>query len=96
MFIERDGKVYELVEHEVDVAQEEYKLQAWKDAIVSDQMAIAEHQTKIAEVENLKISADLKEKIKEVTILHSGTGITQEMVDAQQAKVDEIRMAQKM
>ena len=90
-YIKRDGKIYKQYEEEVDVAQEEYKLQAWKDALVNDAREFEEYQAKIAEIEGVKISSVAKDSLKENVLFHSGSGITQEMVDAQQAKVDELK-----
>lgn len=89
-YILRDGKVYKQYEEEVDVAQEKYKLQAWKDALQNDTREKQEYLDKVSEIESVKISKTAKESLLQNVIIHSGSGITQEMVDAQQAKVDEI------
>lgn len=91
-YIKRDGKVYEQIisEVEVDLQAEEYKLQAWKDALVSDAREEAERQAKFAEIDAVDLDEELKETLK-AQLVQSGTGIKQEMVDAQEAKLSEIK-----
>lgn len=91
-YITRDGKVYKqtIIEEEIDVAQEEYKLQAWKDALVSDARERAEYEAKIAEIDALKIDDEYKAKLKESVPFYSGSGIKPEMVAEHESKVAEI------
>lgn len=91
-YITRDGKIYRqiLSEVEVDVAKEEYKLQAWKDALVSDAREQAEYEAKIAEIDALKIEDEYKQKLKETVPFYSGSGIKPEMVAEQEATVSSI------
>lgn len=91
-YITRDGKVYKqtIIEEEIDVAQEEYKLQAWKDALISDARERAEYEAKITEIDKLKIAADFKAKLKESVPVYSGSGIKPEMVAEHESKVAEI------
>lgn len=91
-YIYRNGKVYEqtISEVEVDVNAEAYKLQAWKDALANDARELQEYQTKIAEIDNLKIDEAYKTKLKEAVPLYSGSGIKQTMVDEHEAKLSEI------
>ena len=91
MYIEKDGKIYEVIEREIDIDQEEYKLQAWKDALISDQREIDEYNQKIAEIDLLNIDKTYKDKLKLQVILNSPSGITQKMVDEQQIVVDNLR-----
>lgn len=90
-YILKNGIVYEqtLSEVEIDLATEEYKLQAWKDALVSDARERAEMEAKLAEIDKLTLDKDSKERIKS-QFVHSHSGITKKMVDEQQAKLDEI------
>lgn len=92
-YIYRDGKVYEqtISEVEVDIAAEQYKLQAWKDAIVVDANAHQEYLDKVAEIEALKIDDSYKDKLKQSIQFYSGSGIKQAMVDEVQAKVDAVK-----
>lgn len=91
-YIYRNGKVYEQIisEIEVDVAAEEYKLQAWKDALLSDARELQEYQDKIAEIDGLDISVEFKNKLRESVPLYSGSGIKQEMIDEHEAKISAI------
>lgn len=91
MYIEKDGKIYEVIEREIDIVQEEYKLQAWKDAMANDAREIAEYQAKLAEIDALPLDEKYKEVLKMQVTLSSPSGIRQEMVDAQQAIVDNLR-----
>lgn len=91
MYIEKDGKIYEVIEREVDIAQEEYKLQAWKDAMANDAREIAEYEAKLAEIDALPLDEKYKEVLKMQVTLSSPSGIRQEMIDAQQAIVDNLR-----
>ena len=89
-YIKKDGKIYKqtIIEDEVDIVQEEYKLQAWKDALVNDSRELAEYQAKIADIDALSIPDDMKATLKSSVMLYSPSSITQKMVDDQQAKVD--------
>lgn len=89
--ISKKGKFVQVIEQEIDVAQEEYKLQAWKDAIVNDAREYNEWQTKRNEIETFNIPEEYKEILRQNTVLHSGSGITQSMVDEQQTKVDSFK-----
>lgn len=91
--IERNGKLYKqiIVEQEIDLAQEEYKLQAWKDALANDAREIAEYEAKLAEIDLLPLDDKYKEMLKMQVTLNSPSGIRQEMIDAQQAIVDNLR-----
>lgn len=91
MYIEKDGKIYEVIEREIDIVQEEYKLQAWKDAMANDAREIAEYQAKLADIDALPLDEKYKEALKMQVTLSSPSGIRQEMVDAQQAIVDNLR-----
>lgn len=90
-YIIKDGKVYKQYEEEVDLAKEEYTLQAWKDALVSDARELSEYEQKIAEIEAVQVSKETKDSLKQNINFTSGSGISQELVDIQQAKVDEIK-----
>lgn len=92
-YIIKDGMIYEqqVVETPIDPAGEEYKLQAWKDALVNDARELAEYQAKIAEIDGLAVADEHKEKLKQSVIFYSPSGIKQAMVDDQEAKVLEIR-----
>lgn len=89
-YIKKDGKIYKqtIIEEEVDIAQEEYKLQAWKDALVTDAREIAEYKAKILDIEALSVPEDMKETLKKSVWLFSPSSINQSMVDEQQKKVD--------
>lgn len=96
-YITRDGKVYKqtIIEEEIDIAQEEYKLQAWKDALANDEREKQEYLAKLAEVDSLDIPDDYKKNMKESIIYYSGSSIKQEMVDEQEAKLAEIQNIKK-
>ena len=89
-YIKKDGKIYKqtIIEDEVDIVQEEYKLQAWKDALVTDARELAEYKAKILDIEALSVPEDMKETLKKSVMLYSPSGITQSMVSEQQKKVD--------
>ena len=89
-YIKKDGKIYKqtIIEDEVDIVQEEYKLQAWKDALVTDARELAEYKAKILDIEALSVPDDMKETLKKSVMLYSPSGITQSMVSEQQKKVD--------
>lgn len=91
-YIYRDGKVYEqtVSEVEVDVNAEAYKLQAWKDALANDARELQEYQAKIAEIDALKLDDAYKNKLKEQVTIYSPSGIKQQMIDEQEAIVNEI------
>jgi len=88
-YILRDGKVYEqtISEVEVDINAEQYKLQVFKDAIVSDARELQEYQDKVAEIDALKIDDSYKDKLKQSIQFYSGSGIKQAMVDEVEAKI---------
>lgn len=92
MIIERDGKFYKqtIIEEEIDPVQEEYKLQAWKDALVNDASERAEYESKLAAIEGLKISDEYKRTLKESLSISSPSGIHQTLVDEQETKVQEL------
>ena len=87
----KNGKFVQVTEEVIDVAQEEYKLQAWKDAIANDEREFSEWQAKHDEIESFDIPEEYKEILRNNVILHSGSGITQKMVDEQQARVDSFK-----
>jgi hypothetical protein len=91
--IERDGKLYKVTtyEEEIDLAQEEYKLQAWKDALIRDAQDYAEYQAKIAEIDALDLKEEHKEALKLSVPFYSGSGIRQEQVDAVEQLVTEAK-----
>ena len=89
--LSKNGKFVQVTEQEIDIVQEEYKLQAWKDARTNDAREYNEWQTKRNEIESFDIPEEYKEILRQNTILHSGSGITQKMVDEQQAKVDSLK-----
>lgn len=89
-YIKKDGKIYKqtIIEEEVDIVQEQYKLQAWKDALVTDARELAEYKAKILDIEALSVPEDMKETLKKSVVLFSPSSINQSMVDEQQKKVD--------
>lgn len=89
--ISKKGKFVQVIEQEIDVAHEELKLQAWKDARTNDAREYNEWQTKRNEIESFDIPEEYKDILRNNVILHSGSGITQDMVDEQQAKVDSLK-----
>lgn len=91
-YITRDGKVYKqtISEVEVDIEAERYTLEAWKGALESDARELQEYQEKIAEIDMLVIPQEFKDKLKSGVFL-SGSCISKEMVDEQEAKVSEIK-----
>jgi len=91
-YITLDGKVYKqtIIEEEIDIIQEQYKLQAWKDALANDEREKQEYLAKLAEVDSLDVKEEYKDKLKENIIYYSGSGITQEMVDEQEKKLADI------
>lgn len=91
-YIQRDGKIYEQIisEREVNLEEEQYKLDAWKAALENDARELAEYQAKLAEVEALEIKEELKEKLRDAVTVNSPSGIKQEMVDEHEAKLASI------
>lgn len=94
-YIKRDGKIYEQIisEREVDLVEEEYKLQAWKDAIASDERELQEYQAKIAEIDALDVKDEFKNKLKEGVQFFSESGIKPEMVTEQESILEAIATA---
>lgn len=90
MIIQRDGKLYEVIEREISQSEEEYKLQAWKAAVENDARELQEYQAKIAEIDALKLDDTYKNKLKEQVTIYSPSGIKQQMIDEQEAIVNEI------
>lgn len=91
-FITINGVVYEeqVSQVPVNIEAENYKLEAWKAAIANDARELAEYQAKIADIDALPIADEYKEILKQKVVLSSPSGITQAMVDEQQARVDAI------
>ena len=89
--ISKEGKFVQVIEQEIDVAQEEYKLQAWKDARTNDAREYNEWLTKNNEIESFDIPEEYKNILKQNNVLYSSSGITQDMIDEQQAKVDSLK-----
>lgn len=94
-YITRDGKVYKqtIIEEEVDVAQEEYKLSAWRSALENDARELQEYHAKIAEIDALKISDDFKTKLKQSVSPATNSGIRPEMVIDHEEKMAAISNA---
>lgn len=91
MYIEKDGKIYEVIEREIDIDQEEYKLQSWKDALINDAREIEEYNSKIQEINSLPLEDKYKDLLKLQVTISSPSGISQKMIDDQQKIVDNLK-----
>lgn len=91
-YIQRDGKIYEQIisEREVNLEEEQYKLDAWKAALENDAREFQEYQAKLAEIEVSNLNTELKEKLRNAITVSSPSGIKQEMVDEQESKLSSI------
>lgn len=91
MYINYEGKIYKVVEEDVQLDKEQYKLEAWESAVQNDKREIDEYNAKIAEIEAFDIPPEYKATLKESVTLSSPSGIKESMVDTQRAIVEEIK-----
>lgn len=91
MYINYEGKIYKVIEEDIQVKQEEQKLSAWESAIENDAQELQTYNDKLSEIESFNIPEEYKNKLKETVTLYSPSGIKQSMVDEQRQKVNDIK-----
>lgn len=91
MFITLNGKIYNVIEEDVSIPQEEYKLSAWESAVENDARELQEYQAKIDEIESFDIPEEYKVKLKETVSIASPSGIKPEMVEEQRQRLNELK-----
>lgn len=91
--IVKDGKVYQqvVIENEVDLKEEERKLSSMIGSMENDARELQEYNEKIMNINALPIDESLKEQLKSNIIYYSPSGVKQEDVDEQRAKIDGIK-----